>query len=176
MGKNKQTKPTIDEVNSILAVVKIAVRPMEWIAKQTKTIPQWVEYKSACQIANNIREDVFFIATYRPSGKTFIGDTIVEKAEKMTAALHIGQYRVSAIDCDDNPHTNKVGRGLPYFNQEITSRTHKHIWCQSGYGYVEPIHDIIGLGERIRVFCAEANIALPHGVKLPESYTQPNLF
>lgn len=176
MVKNKLTKPTLDEVNAILGIEKIAIRPMEWIAKKTRSIPQWVEYKSACQIKSSICEDLYFIATYRPAGRTFIGEDVIDKKEKMTAALHLGPYRISAIDCDDNPHTNKIGKGLPYFNREITSRTHKHIWCQAGYGYVEPVHDIMSLNDLLNIFCKEANISLIHGIKLPECYIQPNLF
>lgn len=166
-SKKKKHIPTLEQVNELLTVKKITARELYWQQKTQITAPQWIEFKTACKIENEIREDVFFISTYRSKVFEYDGNFEIVKNEKFTASILIGRHRIAAIDCDDVPHTNKKGKGLPYYKQTIDSRSHKHIWCDQGEGYVEPIDDIENIEDLLNIFQKEFNLVIMGKIKHP---------
>lgn len=135
--------PSVQEVAAILAEPKRTVRVMEWIPKRTVREPQWTEFVSACRIQNEIREDVMFIAQYRPARAIVNGRATIKIAEVFNAAILVGPHRIAALDTVDIPHKNLRGIGLPYYKKLLSGRTHRHIWTSEGYGYAEPVEHLL---------------------------------
>ncbi len=178
MVKRKNVLP-INLVSTLMRANKATVRHLIWENKKTYSNPQWVEFQTACRVNNAVREDVFFIASYRAKKYEYDpehrGGFVIEQSEKFNAALMIGPNRVFAIDIDDTPHTNKKGIGLPYFKKTIESRAHIHIWCGQGYGYAEPFEDIDTVENLLDVFQARANLVIMGGIVHPMKGIQPRL-
>lgn len=165
----------MDEVDEILNIDKITVKELVWLEKKTFSAPQWVEYKTACKIENKIREDVFFVSNYRANKFISMDGYTLEQSEMFNAAIVIGESRVAAIDCDDKPHKNKIGKGLPYFRETITTRTHKHIWLSEGYGYVVPYATIKNIEDLLDIFQKEYNLTIKGQFVHPMRGIQPTL-
>lgn len=171
----KKKIPSMDEVDEILNIDKITVKDLEWLEKKTFSAPQWVEFKTACRIENKIREDVFFVSNYRASKLLSANGFTLEKNEIFNASILIGGSRVGAIDCGDSPHRNTKGKGLPFFGQNISTKTHKHIWTPEGYGYVEPYDTIYDIEELLDVFQREYNLTIKGSFVHPMHRIQPTL-
>lgn len=174
MAKIKSTATlSVHEAESIIAVAKSTVRPMEWFPKRTLSTPQWIEYFSACRVESEIREDVMFRAQYRPHKSMQMGLAEIILPEIFNAALFVGPFRIFAIDAESTLHTNKTGIGRPLYKQRIDSRSHIHTWSEDGYGYVEPITlESDCIEELIAEFLPRANLTLTGGFTHPQSGVQ----
>lgn len=141
-----------------MSAEKLAIRQMDWVKKPSPHNPPWVQYECACQILNEVREDLIFRMQYRHMKTEFLGMASVNLPAKFNAALFVGPHRVSALDVDETPHTNKIGEGLPHFGRRF-SAPHLHIWTDRGYGYAEPFPlNRLELQEVFDQFCPLASI------------------
>ncbi|WP_248322003.1 hypothetical protein [Caballeronia sp. Sq4a] len=181
--KNKKAKPvlSVDEAQALIAMEKSTVRPMEWVAKKQVSNPQWVQYVSACRIAtadggSEIREDLFFLTQFRARKIEIVGGATIEYEEQYNAAFMVGGERILAVDADSTPHTNKVGRGLPWYKKRVPGRYHLHIWTEDGYGYTEPIfQELDDIELAISHFLPLANLNLLGGFVHPLKGSQMDL-
>jgi hypothetical protein len=155
-------RPTVKQAQLVLQANKQAVREMEWIKKPTASNPPWVQYESACEILNEVREDVTLRLMYRHMKTEWIGQAAMHAPSKFSAALSCGNHRISALDTDTTQHTNKIGIGMP-FHRKSFSTPHLHVWTEKGYGYAEPFTlDSLELEDVFKVFCNLASIT-PNG-------------
>lgn len=156
------SKPTTEEVLHFLAVSKTLLRKMEWTPRISKKQPQWWNFYSACTIGKTDTIDILFRAQYKPRASIVKGMATIEVQEVIYAGLFIGEHRVSAMDTHiGQKHTNKVGKGLPYFGKTIDSPTHIHIWTEQGDGYVEPVEPpLLEIKELFFNFFDRVNLAL----------------
>jgi hypothetical protein len=132
-----KNKITIAESQAIMEEQKITVRPMEWQNKPQRSLPQWLEFYSACQIKSEIQEDLMFRAQYRGTKQIIKGLSTINYDEIFNVAICIGEHRILALDYTTTKHTNKIGIGRPFYKKSF-SEPHLHIWTSDGYGYAEP--------------------------------------
>ncbi|MDK9713893.1 MAG: hypothetical protein OEL86_07205 [Sulfuritalea sp.] len=86
------------------------------------------------------------------------------------AGCYIRTERVYAIDFEpDGQHTNKVGKGRPYFGKRFGPGTHEHTWSDEGYGYMEPITDFKDFPALFEHFCTKTNLEVVGGYRPPPS-------
>ena len=163
----------VHEAESIIAVAKSTVRPMEWFPKRTLSNPQWIEFFSACRVENEIREDVMFRAQYRAKKIIPMGSAELILPEIFNAALFAGPFRILAVDAESTSHTNKTGIGRPLHKKRLDGRSHIHTWSEDGYGYAEPINlESDCIEALITEFLPRANLALTGGFIHPQSGMQ----
>jgi hypothetical protein len=166
----KRPSPILTAAEAALLVQakKTTVRPMEWVPKKSPSNPRWLEFVSVCKIESEIREDLYFRSQYRAARTEVSGAANIEYAAIYNAAITAGGERIVALDADDTPHTNKVGRGMEWYRKTLRGRYHFHRWCDEGYGYAEPVdedlHDIELLVDHFLVL---ANLALIDGFTHP---------
>lgn len=168
------TTLSVAEANALIAVDKITVREMVWIAKNTNHNPKFQHFETAIKIDNEVREDVYFRAIYRPEHAERKGNATLWANASIGVALHASNHRISAIDFDDSKlHINKKGQGLPHYQAKLIG-LHRHIWTNDGYGYAEPMElENIRLETIINAFIKENNIQLIGGFKpLPQEQLQ----
>lgn len=147
---------------------KLVVRPFQWMIQASGHIPKIHTFESAVQIGNEVLEGVVVRASYRGPKTIQRGAAQIVTPEKFDCALFLGKHRVAAIDT--NPvqrHHNKVGYGLPFYNQTINTSTHRHIWTGS-YGYAEPIEPpLLDVIELIKTFAADCNLIFQGNMEHP---------
>lgn len=167
------SQPLIQQqISLLLSSPKDTIRPMEWQQKPGNKNPHWLEFFSACEINSTTVEGLIFRAQYRASKSRISGGSVIEMPETYSFGIHMETHRVAAIDYSDTPHTNKKGRGRPYFNQQI-SGYHKHIWTEEGYGYAEPItNGPSDINELAKLFQAEFCLVILDGFVHPLHGTQ----
>ncbi len=147
--------PTGQQVDSLLKLKKGLIKSLSWSEKSGNYSPICYQYYSAGDLDNgSILEGVGIRAMWRES-------PIEGVQPKYNFAMHMGNHRVLAFDFDwRGEHKNKVGRGLPYYNQKVRG-PHKHLWAEGKYGYAEPLDELIisrDISGHWQHFCDEANI------------------
>lgn len=172
----KLATPSIADVRLLLQTPKVAVREMEWVKKPTPHNPPWELYECACEMLNEVREDLIFRMQYRHMKTELVGQASIKLPAKFNAALFVGPHRVAALDMDSTPHTNKIGNGLKFHGMTI-SGCHLHIWIEKGYGYAEPFSlSLPELQPLFDAFCLLASIQ-PNGTfKHPMKHIDVPLF
>ena len=174
MAKIKSSIPlAVHEANSIIAVAKFTVRPMEWFPKRTRSNPQWIEFFSACKIESEVREDVMFRAQFRAKKIVTMESAEIILPEIFNAAICVGQHRIFALDSESTTHTNRTGKGRPLYQARLDGRTHLHTWSEEGYGYAEPIVlELDSIEGLVAEFLPRANLTLTGGFLHPLSGAQ----
>ena len=107
------------EIDIFMASHKQAMTRMTWRHGIAKKDVQWWEWGSAIEIAGVVHTGTRVIMQWRPA----VGAAL----EKYNCVLLYRNERVYAVDYDLNSqHTNKVGKGRPYYGQRIGPGTHEH--------------------------------------------------
>ena len=147
---------------------KIVVRPFVWGIQASGHTPKIHLFESAVQVGKKVLEGVVVRASYRGSKVVRRGDAEAVIPEKFDCALFLGVNRIAAIDTNPGQrHFNKVGIGLPYFNQVITAYSHRHLWAGS-YGYAEPIEPpLLDVVQLINVFSQECKLSFRGSLEHP---------
>lgn len=133
-------KPTVQEVDDLIRVLKHLLRNTDWTPRISKKKPtRWI-FESACSVGTSATSNVIFRAEYRPAASLLKGLAVIEFKELIYVSLFIGSHRICAIDCHPGQkHTNKVGFGRPFYKEAISSPVHMHLWVEEGDGYAEPL-------------------------------------
>ncbi len=154
---------TVSETNRFLSIPKRVVSPMSWREKLSKKEPQWWEFVSAIEAGGVVVEEALFIVQWRPAKGA-------SQDKYNCATLYRGQ-RIHAIDFDpDGQHTNKAGKGRPWFGKRIGPGTHEHSWSDDGEGYAEPVEPDFGsLAGLFDMYCQRANLSVSGGYVAPPS-------
>ena len=120
--------PTVDEVDTFLNAPKRAVSVIDWRPGLSRKDVQWWSVDCAIEINGTIPEGARLILQWRPD--------VGSATEKYSCGLLYQNERVYAVDFSpDTQHTNKVGRGKPYFGSRFGPGTHVHTWSGEGQGY-----------------------------------------
>lgn len=153
LGNRPMTRPTVEDVDKLILVLKQLLRSMDWVPRISKKKPTRWFFESACTFGSTDTDNVIFRAEYRPATSISKGLALMELPDLIYLGLFIGEHRVCAIDTNPGQsHTNLIGKGRPYFGQTINAATHVHLWTEEGEGYVEPVEPPILEIERL---CAD---------------------
>lgn len=136
----RMIKPTTEEVDKLILVLKQMLRSMEWTPKISRKKPTRWFFETACLLGSTETSNVIFRAEFRPATTLTRGQAVIELQDMIYVGLFIGEHRVCAMDTHPGQeHTNSVGVGRPYYKKLIDAATHIHIWTDEGEGYVEPV-------------------------------------
>lgn len=135
---------------------------MVWRHGLAKKDVQWWKWESAVELEGMIPEGTRVIIQWRPA--------VGAAQEKYGCVLIYRNERVFGVDFHpDGQHTNKVGRGRPYFGKRIGPGTHEHTWSHDGDGYAEPLPDFQDLANLFEYFCKKATLMVEGGFRSPPS-------
>lgn len=166
---------TEDDARQLLATPgKIIVRRMQWVHETGKHSPPWMLFESAIKIGDEMPEGLRFLARYRAPKTIVRGGAQVDIGENFNVAIFASNsLRIAAIDTNPGQrHTNRVGEGMPYFGQTISTDTHRHIWTGQP-GYVEPIEPAItDVVKLLEIFAKECNLTFTGPIVHPRSGEQ----
>lgn len=160
---------TDEDVRNLIALKdKLVVRPFAWTIQASGHTPKIHIFESAVQVGKDVLEGVHVRASYRGEKVIRRGDAEAIIPEKFDCALFLSTNRITAIDTNPGQrHFNKVGTGLPFFNQTITAYSHRHIWT-GDYGYAEPIEPpLLDVVQLIKIFAQEANLKFQGALEHP---------
>lgn len=154
---------TVAEANQFLSIPKRAVSAMDWRPGLSKKEVQWWKWDAALLVDGSVPEGARVILQWRPA--------VCSAPCKMNLSLLYREQRIYGIDFDETSrHTNKTGKGRPYYRKMINTPAHEHTWSEDGYGYVEPLEPAPGsAAELFGLFCRETNLVLDGGFKPPPS-------
>lgn len=157
------------DIDAFVTAAKMAVAAMNWREKLSKKDPQWWEYVSALEVNGVVLEDAELRIQWRSAKGA--------SSDKYNCGLIFRGLRVYAVDFDpDGQHTNKVGKGRPWYRKRFGPGTHEHTWSNDGEGYAEPIvPNFDSLQSLFEYFSQRAKLSLPGGFVLPPSVQLPLL-
>jgi len=125
---------TVADAKKVITRAKQLVAPMGWAKKLNHAEPVWYEYRSALEFVDDpseTPEGLMIVCLWKRKDGP--------KPENWNFGLLYGGGRIYALDVQPlTHHTNKIGRGRPFFKQRIRGN-HEHIWSEEGYGYTEPL-------------------------------------
>ncbi len=129
---------------SVSAISEILIRPkrlvaaMSWVKKLNRESGAWYEFTSALEFEDDLLESPEGLIV-RGQWKQSEGD----KPSNFGFGLHVGNDRIYAIDVKlVGRHKNTAGTGRPLFSK-IISGIHEHTWSADGYGYAEPLENML---------------------------------
>lgn len=158
---------TLAEINFFLAAKKSAISVIDWRPGISKKDAQWWNWDSALEVGGIVSEGTRIIMQWR----TAVGAA----SSKYSCVLLYQTERIYAVDfAPDGQHTDKVGKGRPYFGKRFGPGTHEHTWSDDGDGYAEPIGDFKDFAALFAHFCAKTNIEVVGGFR-PPPWHQPEL-
>ncbi|MCO6506226.1 hypothetical protein [Snodgrassella communis] len=164
---------TVAEADAILALKKETAKRMEWLLKPNKSGARWYQYDTACKIDNEIREDVYFRATWRGEYPVTINERTIWKSEYIACGIFASANRIFSIDYSDSFHSNKSNTGLPYAGQKIRG-VHIHKWTEYKDKYAEPLQlTNISLEAIINELSIRSNTIITNGFVSPPSEQFP---
>jgi hypothetical protein len=152
--------PSTEDAQHLLRMPnKVVARPFAWLVQASGHTPKIHLFESAIQVGNEVLEGVTVRASYRGPKIIQKGMAKITTPEKFECALFFGIHRVAAIDTNPGQrHHNSTGTGLPFYNQTISTDSHRHIWT-GAYGYAEPIDPpLLDVLQLIHTFAAECNL------------------
>lgn len=162
----KQRTIPYDEAKQAIDALKVwpASTPFLWKKPATKKIPAPYSFRASLALdlgQTRFAEDWFVELYFKKSRFAGVRDTL-------SIAFIVNKARVVAVD-DNGPssHMNKVGVGLPFY-QQVAGHPHLHTpVLDASYGYAEPLASttVQALWE---IFLARANIAGAPRIELPE--------
>lgn len=124
---------TVADAQHIIIRKKQLVATMGWAKKLNHTEPVWYEYRSALEFVDDptqTPESLLIVCQWKQRDGP--------RPENWNFGLFHGGGRIYAIDVQPlTHHTNKVGKGRPFYLQRIRGN-HEHTWSEEGYGYAEP--------------------------------------
>jgi hypothetical protein len=133
---------------------------IDWVQTSVNRWPFAFKHRSVLRVGDRMAEGLFIQLEYKAG-------TIENLPERIYFGLHVGGARTFAVDEDGvTGHTNKVGRGMPFYQQRVG---HPHIHLpvlESSYGYVEPL-DRCPVEELWQLFLERANIHGAPPLNLP---------
>lgn len=158
---------TLAEINFFLSAKKSAISVIDWRPGISKKEAHWWKWDSAIEVGGVVSEGTRIILQWRPAAGAAL--------EKYSCGLLYQTERVYALDFEpDGQHTNKAGKGRPYFGQRIGPGTHEHTWSDDGDGYAEPISYFKDFEALFTHFCAKTNLEVVGGYR-PPPWHQPEL-
>ncbi|WP_349616949.1 hypothetical protein [Azotobacter salinestris] len=106
---------------------------IEWVMTTVNRWPSSYKYRAALQLGERTAEGMFVQMEYK-AGK------VDGAPERLYFGLFVQGARSFAVDEGGfTRHRNKVGRGLPFYQQTI-GHPHMHIpVMEASYGYAEPV-------------------------------------
>lgn len=150
------------DVSLFLSAKKNAISVIDWRPGISKKDAHWWKWDSAVEVNGVVSEGTRIILQWRPAAGAAL--------EKYSCGLLYRTERVYAIDFEpDGQHTNKVGKGRPYFGKRFGPGTHEHTWSDEGYGYMEPITDFKDFPALFEHFCTKTNLEVVGGYRPPPS-------
>lgn len=158
---------TVAEATQFLIVPKRVVLAMDWRPGLSKRDVQWSKWDAALLVDGSVPEGTRVVLQWRPS----LGSAPC----KMNLSLLYREQRVYGIDFDDSGrHTNKIGKGRPFYRKMIDTPAHEHTWSEEGYGYAEPLDPSPdSAAELFALFCNKTNLSADGGYKPPPSQQLP---
>lgn len=163
---NKQKTIPYDEARQAIEAMKVwpANTPFVWKKPATKKLPAPYSFRTSLALdleQTRFAEDWFVELYYKKSRFAGVRDTL-------SITFIVNKARIVAID-DNGPssHMNKVGVGLPFY-QQVADHPHLHTPVpEASYGYAEPLssNTVQALWE---LFLAKANIAGAPRIELPD--------
>lgn len=158
---------TVAEATQFLTVPKRAVLAMDWRPGLSKRDVQWWKWDTALLVNGSVPEATRVVLQWRPA--------VGAAASKMNLSLLYREQRVYGVDFDElTRHTNKIGKGRPFYRKMIDSPAHEHTWSEEGYGYAEPLDPSpTSPAELFVVFCSKINLTLDGGFRPPPSQQLP---
>lgn len=161
---------SVQEAELIIGLPKTTVTTMSWTSKNGNYNPKRFMYESAILVESEVREDLIVRMQYRGEFTSIRNDTLIICNFNFSCGLFAQNNRIFAYDFNDSiPHKNTIGKGKPYFGQQIIG-LHKHIWTEYGYGYAEPLQLTDNkLSTIIGAFATNANIKIKGGIICPPS-------
>lgn len=163
------TSPTVQQVQDLLALPnKQAIRSFAWTQQASGHTPAIHLFESAIQVGPQVLEGLRLRASYRGVKLIIKGQARISVPEKFECALLWHQHRIAALDTNPGQrHFNKVGTGLPCFNQVLACATHRHVWTGQ-YGYAEPVEPpLLDVTALIHTFAQECRLRLTGAITHP---------
>ncbi|KRV12938.1 hypothetical protein AN458_28405 [Pseudomonas aeruginosa] len=162
----KQKTIPYEEARQAIAALKVwpANAQFVWKKPATKKLPAPYSFRTSLALdieQTTFAEDWFVELYYKKSPVPGVRDTL-------SITLIVNKSRVVAID-DNGPssHMNKVGVGLPFY-QQVVDHPHLHMpIAEASYGYAEPL-DSTTVQALWELFLAKANITGAPRFELPE--------
>lgn len=138
---------------------------IEWVMTTVHRWPETYKYRAALQIGERSVEGMFVQLEYK-AGK------LAGAPERLYFGLFVQGSRSFAVDEGGfTRHRNKVGRGLPFYQQTI-GHPHMHVpVLEASYGYAEPV-ERAPADQLWQVFLQRANIDGAPILNLPEEIGQ----
>lgn len=134
---------------------------IEWVMTTVQRWPSTYKYRAALQVGDRTVEGMFVQLEYK-------GGKIDGAPERLYFGLFVRSCRSFAVDEGGfTRHRNKVGKGLPFY-QETIGHPHMHIpVLEASYGYAEPI-DRQPAEQLWQLFLKRANILGAPNMNLPD--------
>lgn len=162
----KQKTIPYDEASLAIDAMKVwpAHVRFEWKSQSTRKFPAPYSFRTSLALdaeQTRFAEDWFVELYYKKSPVPGVRDTL-------SIAFVVNRARIVAID-DNGPssHMNKVGAGLPYYQQQA-DHPHLHIPVpEATYGYAEPLTSTT-VQAMWELFLAKANITGAPRIELPD--------
>lgn len=149
---------------------KVVTKTFSWIIEASGHMPKNYIFESSLRVGSEVPEGLRVQVRYRDVKRVSRGAATIVLPESFSCALLLGEHRISALDTNPGQrHTNRVGAGLPYHGQTISTDTHRHLWV-GVYGYAEPVEPaLLDVVELLQTFARENNLifqgALQHPLK-----------
>lgn len=161
MGKIKNAPILpLDEVDRVISASKQTLSTEDWAPGIETRKGLWMEWNASLELDLEAKtpEGLCLRFLYRSPAET--------APEKLTLSLFYKKARIYGIDHDPaSRHTNKVGKGRPYYGQRLYAVVHEHTWSADGGGYAEPLDQ--PLDALIEHFCRRTHIIIEGGCRLP---------
>ncbi|MCQ4245576.1 hypothetical protein CXK93_12240 [Stutzerimonas decontaminans] len=138
---------------------------IEWVMTTVHRWPSIYKYRAAVQVGERTIEGMFVQLEYK-AGR------VDGAPERLYFGLFVQSSRCFAVDNGGfTRHRNKVGRGLPFYQQTI-GHPHMHVpVLEASYGYAEPVEN--QTAEQLwQLFLERANILGAPKLNLPDDIGQ----
>ncbi|WP_165676944.1 hypothetical protein [Metapseudomonas otitidis] len=133
---------------------------IDWVQVSVHHWPNSFKHRSILRVGDRMEEGLFVQLEYKAG-------TIQDLPDRLYFSLFVESSRVFAIDEDGvTGHTNKVGKGLPFYQQRV-GHPHMHVPVEeASYGYAKPLARAPA-EELWQQFLSDANIVGAPPLNLP---------
>lgn len=140
----------LSAVQEVLARPKRLVRDMIWQKNRGRYASPDLVFQSAVQIAGGASIDGLMVLC---RWQAQLPPLPVKYSFGLYWDARIFAYDVDALDV----HNPRGFAGMPFDGVQVLG-SHRHLWTDQGYGYVEPLDDSPGMAALWEFFCIEAGV------------------